>query len=166
MKSLLTLIFLIIPLLVNCQVYQVTGKNLQPVMDQCKKSNDSLKIAISNNLKAFNTWQNWANAQMKTKSDSIKLLKTQLIAVNKTNDSLKLTNYNINHLFANSMTSQSMDTIQTIEYLDTTAGIISKITEKTFSIIPKFIRQVSNRYAITTPQGIKMKEVTITELKP
>lgn len=90
MKTLLTIILIILPLLGNCQdggIYQVTGPNLQPQLTQKQKTIDSLKTVLTAANKSANDC--WANnyglkADMKTKSDSLLLLKNQLKAANDT----------------------------------------------------------------------------------
>lgn len=87
MKPLLTLILIILPLLGNGQVYKVTGSDLTPQITQYKKTIDSLKTALTSANNGYNDC--WANnyglkASIKTKSDSILLLKVQLRAANDT----------------------------------------------------------------------------------
>lgn len=81
------------------------------------------------------------------------------------NDSLNLANFNLQDQFTKYKAQIFNDTIEFIGFADTTAGTFSKITEKTLDIVPKFSWQILKRYPVATAQGIKTKEVTITELK-
>lgn len=80
-------------------------------------------------------------------------------------DSLKIANYNTQYKLAKLRQSQFMDSIEFIGFNDTISGTFTKLTEKEYNIIPKFSNQILTRYPINTPQGIKTKEITITELK-
>lgn len=180
MKPLLTIILTFITIFGNCQnstgIYQTTGGDLTPQFNQLQKRIDSLRLVINNNSIAYRAWQDNANSKIRQKSDSITLSKKQLTtcqinsanintAIIRANDSLKLANYNIQYQFEQYKAQQFADTIELIGFPDTGTGNFTKITEKEYNIVPKFTWQIIKRYPVVTAQGIKTKEVTITELK-
>lgn len=173
MKPLLTILLIIIPLFGNCQngsgIYQTTGQDLSPQIKQYQKSIDSLKKVLGGTYYYYTQME-------RSKIDSIKVLKGQLAtcqknlanvntAIIRTNDSLKLANYNIQYQFEQYKAKQFIDTIEFIGFPDTRTGNFTKITEKEYNIEPKFTWQILKRYPVITAQGIKTKEITITERK-
>lgn len=190
MKTLLIFLLSIITISANCQIFKTTGPDLQPQLTQLQKTNDSLKTIVVN-LKSFivkykqdsvnyYAWAGVKNAQMKlkmdsisvlkitvkTKSDSIALLKTQIkpVVLQKTVDSLKTVNSNLQLLYAKCRYQIFSDTIDVIGFSDTIVGIYTKISERTYEVTPKFTLQVLQRYPIKIGTAIKTKEVTVTEL--
>lgn len=93
------------------------------------------------------------------------LLSATVSILQRANDSLKLANYDINYQYLSYRAKQFADTIEFIGFSDSIPGTFTKITEKVYSIEPKFTWQILKRYPVKTDQGIKTKEVTITELK-
>lgn len=100
--------------------------------------------------------------QCKSMIDSLSSLVKSLTIYS---DSLKIANYNTQYQLNKLRQSQFMDSIEFIGFNDTISGTFTKLTEKEYNIIPKFSNQILTRYPINTPQGIKTKEITITELK-
>lgn len=144
MKTILIILFTVFTMNLDAQKLQVTGlTNIDSQWNQMVKTIDSLNIVIVNNRKDFVSWQNSANARIRVKSDSIRLLK-------KTIDSLKI--------------KQFVDSIEFIGFEDTITGTYTKITEKEYNVAPKFSWQVLKRYPIKIGTATKTKEVTITEL--
>lgn len=144
MKIIISIILIFLTISVNAQKLQVTGMvNIDGQWNQLVKTIDSLNTIIVNNRKDFVAWQNNANARLRLKSDSIRMLK-------KTIDSLKLV--------------QFLDTIEFIGFSDTIAGTYTRIYEKEYAIAPKFSWQIVKRYPLKIGNAIKTKEITITEL--
>ena len=189
-KLFLMSILIVLTVIVNCQVFKVTGPDLQPQLTQLQKTNDSLKTALVS-LKTlivryksdsiyYVTWTTTKNAQMKlkidsisslkitvkTKSDSITMLKSQIkpAAFQKTVDSLKTVNVNLQLQYTKCRYQIFSDTIDFIGFSDTIVGTYTKISERTYDVTPKFTLQVLQRYPINIGTAIKTKEVTVTEI--
>jgi hypothetical protein len=182
MKTLFVTILTLLTLNIGAQKFQTTGliiidpvklqvtglSTIDAQWSQLVKTNDSLKtalsliktrldsfktaLAIQKNYSAIKASQTYVLVQ-----DTIKYRAT-IRQANHTIDSLK-------YLIEKCKTAQYSDTIEFIGYSDTQTGTFTKITEKEYLIAPKFSWQILKRYPIVTAQGIKTKEVTITELK-
>lgn len=186
MKPLLTILLIILPLLGNGQIYKVTGSDLTPQITQYKKTIDSLKTALISANNGYNDC--WANnyglkASIKTKSDSILLLKSQLKSANDTLSKYKTLSktysYSLDTLkkrLDNILNpKEQMDSLLKASFKNVPTDAFSMrdsayntdilVLQHFYDVVPYFKFQTIQRYPINTAQGIRTKELIFTEVE-
>lgn len=162
MKLLLTLILIITPLFGNCQgVYQVTGQNLQPSINQYKKTIDSLKIALTSEKYT----SQWALAQLKYKEDSILLLKKEVksggIFKAKADSLEKALDRCLHPPIDSALIAEILKKpYGAFDIRDSLYGTKMLITQELYDIIPTWKFKTIYLFPVSTTQGIKVKKLT------